>query len=87
MTVPLPEPHFYTPFTANGKRVDHPYHFTTELQAYGAACRAAALEEAAKACEEEAWRLKSIAVSQQSAATNCKSIGLSVASDKIRRMK
>jgi hypothetical protein len=51
-----------------------------------AAARVAALEEAAKVCESEAWRLKSIAVSQQSAATNSKSIGLAVAADKIRAL-
>ena len=51
-----------------------------------AAARVAALEDAAKVCESEAWRLKSIAVSQQSAATNSKSIGLAVAADKIRAL-
>ncbi len=60
---------------------------TAQLQEYGEAMRREALEEAAKVCETEAWRLKSIAVSQQSAATNSKSIGLSVAADKIRGLK
>ena len=50
------------------------------------AARASSIEEAAAVCESEAWRLKTIAVSQQSAATNSKSIGLSVAADKIRAL-
>ena len=49
--IELPEPNYYATFTADSSIIYNPYYTADQMQAYGEACRKAALEEAAKVCE------------------------------------
>jgi len=67
-------------------RIDHDYYvcFSKEIVEFAKLVAEHEREACAKVCEDEAWRLKKIAVGTNSSATNNRAIQASNCADEIR---
>jgi len=81
----LPEPVTVAIVFATGEEI--PGYTVEQMLAWGKANAEAEREACAKLCEDEAWRLKKLAVDTNSSSTNTKAIQASNDADAIRARK